>query len=75
LRREGRVYSGEPVVTTLVCFVYFAREAAGALATRLSLRPLFYWANGFWQKLGRTAPRECGGLHLKLPWLFEILAR
>src|SRR5277367_6346192 len=24
--------SGEPVVTMLVCFIYFAREAAGALA-------------------------------------------
>jgi hypothetical protein len=33
--------TGEPVVTTLVCFFIFAREAAGALATRLSLRPLF----------------------------------
>jgi hypothetical protein len=32
---------GEPVVTTLVCFIYFAREAAGATGTRLSLRPLF----------------------------------
>jgi hypothetical protein len=32
--------SGEPVVTTLVCFIYFAREAAGATGTRLSLRPL-----------------------------------
>jgi hypothetical protein len=38
--------SGEPVVTMLVCFIYFAREAAGALGTRLSLRPLFPWANG-----------------------------
>ena len=32
--------SGEPVVTTLVCFIYFAREAAGALGTRHSPRPL-----------------------------------
>jgi hypothetical protein len=32
---------GEPVVTTLVCFIYFAREAAGAAGTWLSLRPLF----------------------------------
>src|SRR5258708_18758980 len=50
LRREGRVYSGEPVVTTLVCFIYFAREAMGALGTRHSL---FFLANGFLQKLGR----------------------
>ena len=43
---QGRPgYSGEPVVTMLVCFIYFAREAAGAAGTRLSLRPLF---------LGRT---------------------
>jgi hypothetical protein len=32
--------SGKPVVTTLVCFFHFAREAAGASRTRLSLRPL-----------------------------------
>jgi hypothetical protein len=34
--------TGEPVVTMLVCFYYFAREAAGAAGTRLSLRPLFF---------------------------------
>jgi hypothetical protein len=33
--------TGVPVVTTLVCFFYSAREAAGALGTRHSLRPLF----------------------------------
>src|SRR5258705_9584917 len=60
LRREGRVYSGEPVVTTLVCFIYFAREAAGALATRLSLRPLLIEARTVLANLGRLAPRECG---------------
>ena len=39
---QGRLgVSGEPVVTTLVCFIYFAREAMGATGTRLSLRPLF----------------------------------
>src|SRR6266436_10378561 len=32
--------SGVTVVTMLVCFVYFAREAAGALGARHSLRPL-----------------------------------
>jgi hypothetical protein len=31
---------GEPVVTTLVCFFHFAREAMGASGTRHSLRPL-----------------------------------
>src|SRR5260370_34238677 len=32
--------SGVTMVTMLVCFVYFAREAAGALGARHSLRPL-----------------------------------
>src|SRR5258708_14432843 len=41
LRGECRVGSGVTVVTTLVCLFYFAREAAGALGTRHSLRPLF----------------------------------
>jgi hypothetical protein len=31
---------GEPVVTMLVCFHHFAREAMGAASTRHSLRPL-----------------------------------
>jgi len=31
--------SGGPVVTTLVCFLHFAREAAGALGARHSPRP------------------------------------
>jgi len=33
--------SGKPVVTMLVCFFVFAREAMGASRARLSLRPLF----------------------------------
>jgi energy-coupling factor transporter ATP-binding protein EcfA2 len=37
--------SGEPVVTMLVCFFNFAREAAGASRIRLSLRPRFSGAN------------------------------
>jgi hypothetical protein len=32
---------GEPVVTKTRVLFYFAREAAGASATRRSLRPLF----------------------------------
>src|SRR5713101_544859 len=39
---------------------YFAREAAGALSARHSLRPLFIWADGFLQELGRIAPRGRG---------------
>jgi len=42
---QGRpVESGEPVVTILVCFFQFAREAAGAPSARLSLRPLLWRA-------------------------------
>src|SRR6202165_5152526 len=37
-------YSGGPVVTMLVCFIYFAHEAAGALGARHSPRPRFSWA-------------------------------
>jgi hypothetical protein len=40
LRREGRTASAEPVCSCALCFVYFARETAGAARTRLSLRPL-----------------------------------
>jgi hypothetical protein len=58
LRREGRVESGEPVVTTRVLST-FAHEAAGALGTRLSLRPLSCEAKDRAQ-LGRIAPRERG---------------
>jgi hypothetical protein len=32
---------GEPVVTNSPCYLFFAREAAGAARTRHSLRPLF----------------------------------
>jgi hypothetical protein len=34
--------TGEPTVTTLVCFLFFACEAAGALSTRHSPRPLLF---------------------------------
>jgi hypothetical protein len=40
LRGECRVISGVTVVTTLVRFFLSAREAAGALGARHSLRPL-----------------------------------
>ncbi|MFY9958385.1 hypothetical protein [Bradyrhizobium sp.] len=43
-RRPGN--SGEPVVTNS-CAFYFAREAAGASGTRLSLRPLFSRGTSF----------------------------
>jgi hypothetical protein len=37
----------EPVVIALVCFFYFAREAAGAASTRHSLRPLLFGGQRF----------------------------
>src|SRR5260221_13976574 len=36
----------------LVCLFYFACEAAGASSARHSLRPLFFWANGFCKTSG-----------------------
>jgi len=47
--------SGVTVVTMLVCFVYFAREAAGALRARHSLRPLSF-EDKFFANLVRIAP-------------------
>jgi hypothetical protein len=58
--------SGEPVVTTLVWFIYFPREAAGATGTRLSLRPLVFRGTCLAQ-LGRIAPRGYGVASPLLP--------
>jgi hypothetical protein len=65
LRGECRVYSGVTVVTTLVCLFYFAREAAGALGTRHSLRPLFSWAKRFMHDSGASR-REIAESYLEL---------
>src|SRR5437764_15246930 len=54
--RECRAFSVDLAVTMLVCFIYFAREAAVALSTRHS--PRLLWAN-LNAPLGRLAPREC----------------
>jgi hypothetical protein len=57
--------TGEPVVTMLVCFFQFAREAAGAAGTRLSLRPLFSEAirivhrSGAWRRENAEACPNC----------------
>src|SRR3984893_18164678 len=48
--------SGATVVTTLACYLHFAREAAGATGTRHSPRPLL--GEKFMQRLGRIAPRD-----------------
>ena len=51
LRREGRIASAEPVCSCALCYVYFARETAGAARTRSSLRPPFSEGHRF-AKLG-----------------------
>ena len=51
--------SGVTVVTMLVCFLYFAREAAGASRARHSLRPLIFGRQLNAQS-GRIAPRDRG---------------
>ena len=48
--------SGEPVVTMLVCFFTFAREAAGAAGARRSPRPLLFRRAGCHAKPGRMRP-------------------
>jgi hypothetical protein len=53
LRRECRAKSGVTVVTLLVCFLFFAREAAGATGARHSLHPLISGAETFRVKLAR----------------------
>src|SRR5258708_116854 len=50
--------SGVTVVTMLVCFVYFAREAAGALGARHSLRPLISRGREIQVNLARKARRD-----------------
>jgi len=42
------------VVTTLVCLIYFAREAAGASNTRLSLRPLIFLGEPIMHRSGNS---------------------
>jgi hypothetical protein len=55
LRGECRVISGVTVVTTLVRFFFSAREAAGALGARHSLRPLFFRGREIQANLARKA--------------------
>jgi len=60
--------SGEPSVTTLVCFFHSAREAAGAAGARHSLRPLSF--GGCVLRKARAYQRR--GDADAQPWLFEI---
>jgi hypothetical protein len=51
------------VVTMLVCFFIFAREAAGATSARHSLRPLI--CEGWMlAQLGRITPRDCDAVSM-----------
>src|SRR4029077_4302849 len=53
---------GVPVVTLLVCFFVFAREAMGATCIRHSLRPLISEGQCL-ARLGRFLCRENAGVH------------
>src|SRR5207248_6811766 len=55
-------YSGVTVVTMLVCFFYFACEAAGALSARHSLRPLKFQTRKSTGKTRAHARRDRGGV-------------
>jgi len=55
-------FFGEPVVTMLVCFIHFAREAAGATGARHSLCPVL--EGSFMHHSGRVAPRGRGPMLL-----------
>jgi hypothetical protein len=54
--------SGVTVVTMLVCFFYFAREAAGAAGARHSLRPLISESGTFMANLARNMRRDREGV-------------
>jgi len=61
--------SGGPVVTMLVCFVFIAREAAGAAGTRHSPRPLVFGAKDSCTTRAHRAARSRSRI---FSWLFEI---
>jgi len=74
--------SGEPVVTTLVCFVLFRTRGCGcALSIRLSLRPLLLRGATFMHHSGASALRERRPASLRgaqatkqsRPWARQVL--
>src|ERR1019366_1895829 len=65
--------SGGPVVTMLVCFVFIARETAGAAGTRHSPRPHFS-RRRVQAQLGRIAPRDRGVVSFPGCLKFESMA-
>src|SRR5260370_42541502 len=58
--------TGVTVVTMLVCFIYFAREAAGALSARHSLRPLLLGAAKQFLQTSGASRREIAESHLTI---------
>src|SRR6266704_4160113 len=60
LRGECRAYPGEPVVTTLVCFVLFRTRGCGCIGHPAFPAPSDFFGRTVFAKLGRIAPRECG---------------
>jgi hypothetical protein len=59
--------TGVTVVTTLVWFYFFPREAAGASSARHSLRPL----NFRWLHVGKLA-RECAARSRRCGWVLSL---
>ena len=53
------------MVTTLVCYLHFAHEAAGAAGTRHSPRPLIFLGEKFMHNSG-VSRRGIAGVYLEL---------
>src|SRR6266516_2288834 len=58
LRGECRAKSGEPVVTTLVCFVLFRTRGCGCIGHPAFPAPSHVEGEWFLQNSGRIAPRD-----------------
>src|SRR5215204_2864519 len=63
LRGEGRDVSAEPVCSCAPNAQLLAHETAGAVGTRLSLRPLF----GEGQRIGKPRAKTCREIALRRP--------
>ena len=62
--------SGVTVVTMLVCFVLFCTRGCGCIGHPAFPAPSVFFGRTVFAKLGRIAPRECGGV-FEIVWLFE----
>ena len=67
--RSGQ--SGEPVVTTLVCYLLFRTRGCGCNGHPAFPAPSVFLGEWSVEQLGRFAPRECG--RTPMDRLFEIL--